>query len=81
MTQRAEFLTEMEDILDLAGGSLSGTEVLDDCESWDSLAVLSFSLLAERMGRKVPVVEVRNAETVDDLYALVSGAPALSEYA
>ena len=62
----------MEDILDLPGGTLSGEEVLDDCEAWDSLAVLSFTLLAERMKKNVPASAARSAGTVNDLYSLVS---------
>ena len=71
----------MEDILDLDGGTLNGPEVLVDFEAWDSLAVLSFTLLAERLKHSVSASHARNAQTVDDLYALVSDKPAGSEHA
>ena len=67
-----EFLHEMEDILEASPGSLTGGEALDDCVAWDSLAILSFTLLAqEKAGCEVPARAAREAQTVDDLYRLV----------
>lgn len=72
MPPRDEFLAEMEDILELPLRSLTGSEVLDGYEAWDSLGVLSFVMYAERVGRKVSAASVRSARSVDDLFALVS---------
>ncbi len=61
----------MEDILELTGGSLTGAENLAEFEAWDSLAVLSFVMYAERVGHKPSGAVVRGAQTVDDLYVLI----------
>ena len=69
--QYQQFLTEMEDILDMLRGSLTGSIVLDECEAWDSLAMLAFTVMAkERTGREIPGPVIRSARTLDDLYAL-----------
>ena len=66
-----EFLTEMENILDMPCGSLTGTELLADCEAWDSLGMLAFTVFAgEKFGVEIAGPIVRCARTVDDLYAL-----------
>ena len=69
--QYQEFLKEMEDILDMPQGSLTGSIVLEECEAWDSLAMLAFTVMAkERTDREIPGPLIRSARTLDDLYAL-----------
>lgn len=73
MMLHSEFLSEMENILDMPGGSITGTEVLKDCAAWDSLAILAFSVfVSERLGgSNIPTPLITGARTVDDLYALL----------
>jgi acyl carrier protein len=66
-----DFLREMEDILDMPSLSLNEKIKLADCESWDSLAMLAFTIMAsERFNREIPGRSLRNVETVGDLYEL-----------
>lgn len=78
--QYPQFLTEMEDILDMPRASLAGSVVLNECEAWDSLAMLSFTLMvSEKFGREIPRRLLRCARTVDDLYALSATDAGLCE--
>jgi hypothetical protein len=75
-----QFLTEMADILDMPHASLTGTAVLNECESWDSLAMLSFTVMCnEKANREIPGRLIRSARTIDDLYALTAADVALSK--
>lgn len=70
---KSDFLREMEDILDVESGSLTEEQVLEDCEAWDSLAMLAFTALAsEKFGREISGNLVRRVRTVADLYRLGS---------
>ena len=68
-----EFLNVMEGILELDEGTLDGTELLNDLEGWDSLAVVGF--IAE-MDSELDVTlnpnSISNANSVADLTALVA---------
>lgn len=78
--QHSQFLTEMEDILDMPHASVTGSVVLAECEAWDSLAMLSFTVMAsEKFGREIPGRLLRCARTVDDLYALTATDAGLCE--
>lgn len=69
---RSEFLLAMDELLELAPGTLKGAEKLSDYENWDSLAVISLIALADE---KFSVVlgsdAIAEAQTVNDLIALV----------
>jgi hypothetical protein len=72
-----DFLNEMEDILELPAAELNGATRLADCVAWDSLAMLAFTVFAgESASRTVTSDDLRSADTVDDLYHLLSGAEA-----
>lgn len=65
------FLEKMTDILD-AEEEISMDMQLDDIEEWDSLSVVSYVAMANTAcGKKVNVKEVREAETIRDLYDLL----------
>lgn len=65
------FLEKMVDILD-AEEEISMDMQLDDIEEWDSLSVVSYVAMANTAcGKKVNVKEVREAETIRDLYDLL----------
>lgn len=65
------FLEKMVDILD-AEEEISMDMQLDDIEEWDSLSVVSYVAMANTAcGKKVNVKDVREAETIRDLYDLL----------
>ena len=69
---RAEFLNEIEEILELDANTLSGPESLNDIEEWDSLAFLSVIAMAdEQFDVVIQGDKLEQIETVDDLVALV----------
>ncbi|MDG3443003.1 phosphopantetheine-binding protein [Nitrospirillum amazonense] len=70
---RNEFLAALDEMLELDPGTLKGGETLDDIDSWDSLAVISFiALVDEKFNTVVAGEDLAKAKTVDDLLALVS---------
>ena len=70
---KEEFLDEMTEILDQED-TVAMDAVLNDFEEWDSLAYLMFqSKMLEKGCRKVNAGEVKQAKTVQDLYALAMG--------
>lgn len=70
MTEKL-FLERMTDILD-AEEDVSMDMQLDDIEEWDSLSVVSYVAMANTAcGKKINVKDVREAETIRDLYDLL----------
>lgn len=70
---RSEFLAELDAMLELDAGTLTGAEALDGIDSWDSLAVISFiALVDERFNTVVAGEDLAKAKTIDDLLALVA---------
>jgi acyl carrier protein len=68
----AEFLRELEAMLERDQGSLAGDEVLVDLPEWDSLAIISFiALVDEKFGLAIEGNKLAAARTVPDLVALV----------
>ena len=68
---RAEFLTALEDMLELDAGSLSPDTALNSLDSWDSLAVISFiALVDEHFDHVVAGEDLAKAKTIGDLLAL-----------
>lgn len=64
----AEFLRELDEMLELDPGSLTGAEALADVEGWDSLAVISFiALVDEKLDLVVEGEKLARAKTVADL--------------
>ncbi len=69
---RHEFLLNLDELLELDPGSLSGDEALADLDAWDSLAVISFiALVDEQLGVVVEGQRLADAKSVADLVALV----------
>jgi len=70
-----QFLREMEEILDVPNSSISEQTQLADCESWDSLAMLTFAVMAsERFGKELSGRSLRNIATVAELYSLCTNS-------
>ena len=74
MTKR-EFLALLEEIVEEAPGTLTGSEKLrEQLAGWDSLAVLSFiALVDEKFGTTVSPKAIAESETVNDLIELLHG--------
>jgi len=67
MTNR-EKLEELSDILEMEEGELTEETVLDDIETWDSLAVLSFiSIMNDKFDKFPNATEIRAYKTIGDL--------------
>lgn len=67
MTNR-EKLEELSDILEMEEGELTEETILDDIETWDSLAVLSFiSIMNDKFNKFPNATEIRTYRTVGDL--------------
>lgn len=65
---RAEFLAELDEMLELDAGTLTGDETLEYLEGWDSLAVISFiALVDEKLNLVVEGERLSRAKTVADL--------------
>ena len=68
---RSTFLCALDEMLELDAGTLTPATRLEDLESWDSLAVISFiALVDERCGHVVSGDALVKAETIADLLAL-----------
>lgn len=65
-----EFLTEMAEILE--EDAVTPADVLNDFESWDSLAVLSVIAMADsQFGVSLVAQDIKDAQTVGDLHEAI----------
>ena len=67
---RKEFLSAMDNLLELPAGTLTGAEPLEDLENWTSLAMVEYIALADSNSVKLTPRQIRDCETVDDLARL-----------
>lgn len=71
---KSKFLRMMESTLQIAENSLSGPEVLEEFDSWDSLTVMmTLALFDKELGLKVPAAKIYECQTINDLIALADG--------
>jgi acyl carrier protein len=69
----AEFLNVIEVILELDEGTLDGSELINDLEGWDSLAVVSFiAEIDSELDLTLNPNLISNANSIADLKALVA---------
>jgi acyl carrier protein len=69
--KRAEFLMEMDEILDLPAGTLRGDERLEELRNWDSTSLITFIALAEtHNGVTISPGQIVTCATVADLLRL-----------
>lgn len=69
---RPEFLTLLDDILELPAGTLRGTEELASLENWDSLAIVSvIAQVHVETGHTLEAKAVKAATHVHQLLAMV----------
>lgn len=70
---RAEFYTTLDDILDLAPGTIKGDEKLKELPTWDSLAVVSYIATCNGLfGVLLVGDKVKATRSIEDLVALVA---------
>jgi acyl carrier protein len=68
---KAEFFRKIEFDIGVAEGTVQGSDVLQDLDGWDSLAVMStLAMFDKQFGVKVPAETIYECRTVDDLAAL-----------
>ena len=68
-----EFKEKMLDVLNREEEVELETK-LSDLEEWDSLAYVAFlAMAAEYTDKSIRASQVRNAQTMQDLYALITG--------
>lgn len=66
-----QFIEKMVDMLDVEEEITMDT-VLDELDEWDSLSFVSFLAMANAAySKKLNATDVKNAETVADLYELI----------
>ncbi|HWQ52530.1 MAG TPA: hypothetical protein VN442_02520 [Bryobacteraceae bacterium] len=66
-----EFLLELDDILELAPGTLRGPEKLEELGHWNSMAMMGFIALADsNNGARISPRQIPNCSTVADLLEL-----------
>jgi acyl carrier protein len=67
-----EFITEIENLLEMDPGSLSLDTQLVETGKWDSLAFVSFLAIADsQFNARVEPVALRKCQTVGDLMKLI----------
>jgi predicted S18 family serine protease len=67
---RQEFLSAMDNVLELPANTLQGAENLDGLENWTSMAMVEYIALADTNGAKLTPRQIRDCETVDELAKL-----------
>ena len=66
------FYRNMDEVLDVKPGTVTGGDVLDSLDLWDSVAVVWFIGMAdEKYGATIAPKSVANSKTIDDLATLI----------
>jgi acyl carrier protein len=72
---RQDILMELEKLMELERGTLTGSESLDNLPTWDSLAILTcIAVFQQRTGVVLDGEMLSQARTVNDLVHIVPGA-------
>jgi acyl carrier protein len=72
---RAEFLLQLDELLELEPGTLRGDEALEGLDGWGSLAVLGYmAIVNENFGFIVSPAHISACSTVNDLLTLAKCA-------
>lgn len=70
-SMKADFLRQLDELLQLPPGTLKGTEELASVPQWDSITVMGYiALISSERSKRVSGKEVMAAKTVGDLIAL-----------
>ena len=63
-----------EEIVEADPDTLTGEELVEDLENWDSLAVVNFiALVDENFGITLSPEKIMNSKTVNELVSLLDG--------
>ncbi len=65
-----EFLSSLDEMLELPAGTLTGDEQIADLDGWNSMAMIGFIALAANNGANVAPRQIAAARTVADLMKL-----------
>ncbi|MCM2356548.1 MAG: acyl carrier protein [Geobacteraceae bacterium] len=69
---RKEFIAEIENLVEVEAGTLTGESELGDIKQWDSLAVVAFiALVDENFGFTPSPKDIADSKTVEDLVRIV----------
>ena len=70
---KQEFIGQIEEIVEMAPGSLKEDELFFNITGWDSLAVMSFiSMVDENFGVPLRAPAIAEAKGIADLIALIA---------
>lgn len=73
MVEKTSFLLQMDELLELSAGTLTGEEILKEFELWDSVALISFMvMIKENYDIIISPKDVWACTTVNNLMALAS---------
>ncbi|MDL1984175.1 MAG: acyl carrier protein [Deltaproteobacteria bacterium] len=73
MTKK-ELVQMLEEIVEADPDTLTGEELIEDLEGWDSLAVVNFiALVDENFGITLSPEKIMNSKTVNELVSLLDG--------
>jgi acyl carrier protein len=65
------FLRNLNEVLDLQPGTLTGSERLEELPQWDSMAILSvIAMVDEKLGVVIPPAKLTACETINDIIQL-----------
>ena len=68
---RTEFIQQIADILEIEGGNLTGSEVLEEIGNWDSLSIISYVAMVDaELNKIVSPEKLKQARTIEDLVLL-----------
>ena len=69
---KKEFLNKIEEIIEVEENSLTGSELLEDLEDWDSLAVMGFiAMIDVNFALTIRAEKINECKTVNDLASLL----------
>ena len=72
---KEQFLRSFEQIVETDPNTLNGSELLENIENWDSVSMVSLiAMVDEQASVKLAPRQIREAVTVDDLFALTQQA-------
>ncbi len=74
MTNADQLNRDLESILELEPGTISGAETLEEI-NWDSLSVITFLAMADsNYGLSIPAAKLQAVKNVADLLALTTSS-------
>jgi acyl carrier protein len=72
---RQDIVMELEKLMEVGQGTLTGNEILDNLPAWDSMTILAcIEVFHQRTGVVLDGEKVSRAKTIDELIHLVLGA-------